>query len=186
MHIYILLDLLLVLFAGVLSYYSYRKKSYIRLFEYFKIFVLITISAKLAAKTGVFLQEAGILRADTYSVAILIGFGLNLAGFYFAMLLLLDLLKNHVHSSGLRKLAAVTVSVVQVAVLSSFLLYITMQLTPAKRYLYPHFQKSYLYLHIKRFYIKFLNDDFVYMLLSSETGTNPKEVIFKSFKNSLD
>ena len=45
--------------------------------------------------------------------------------------------------------------------------------------------KSYSYVYIKSFYKKFLNDDFVDMILNADTGTNHKEIIFRSLKNSF-
>ena len=60
-----------------------------------------------------------------------------------------------------------------------------MQLYISKAYLSKSFHKSYSYPKIEYFYNSFLNDDFVNMVLHSDTGTNHKEVIFKSFKNSF-
>ena len=56
---------------------------------------------------------------------------------------------------------------------------------PLRKIEYKNMKKSYSYPKIEKFYNTFLNDDFVNMVLNSDTGTNHKEIIFKSFKNSF-
>jgi len=67
----------------------------------------------------------------------------------------------------------------------TFSIYIVMQLYISKVYLYKTMKKSYSYSKIEKFYNNFLNDDFISILLNSDTGTNHKEIIYKNFKNSF-
>jgi hypothetical protein len=60
-----------------------------------------------------------------------------------------------------------------------------MQFYPAKKYIYPTIKKSYTYPKIEHFYSRFLNADFMIMVLNQDTSTNHKELLFKSFKNGF-
>jgi hypothetical protein len=62
----------------LLSYWAYQNRFYIKLFEYFKIFILITIAAKLSTPMAIFLQKIHFLNADSYAIAIFIAFVMNL------------------------------------------------------------------------------------------------------------
>ncbi len=85
----------------------------------------------------------------------------------------------------IRTIFAKTFTFLEVLTIVTFSLYIVMQLYITKAYLYKSLKKSYSYPKIEKFYHSFLNDDFVNMILNSDTGTNHKEIIFKSFKNSF-
>ena len=89
MSVYYLIDILLLVLIGFLTYISYKKRLYVKILEYLKIFMLITLSASFAPNTGVFLQKNAILSGDTYSVLVLIGFGVNV-GVLILLYLLLD------------------------------------------------------------------------------------------------
>ncbi len=182
---YIILDFLLFAFIIYATDFSYKKRVYLKLFEYFKLFIIITISAKQAHFTAVWLQKLYITTADTYTTLILMGFGLNfILAFYIVKYTLIysdKKIKNNIFKNTIARI----VTFVEVVLVISFSYYIFMQLTLSKRYLDSTFQKTYSYPYIQKFYIKFLNDDFVDMVLNSDTGLNKKEIIFKSLKNSL-
>ncbi|MEA3354580.1 MAG: hypothetical protein U9Q33_12270 [Campylobacterota bacterium] len=182
---YNIIDLLLVLLILWSSYYSFKNKTYQKTFHYLKIFLLITISAKLASYTGVYLQKLHITKADTYTTLILIGFGINISSFYFSYKYLYKFAGLLLNNNKLRNISAMVISFLEVLILITFSVYLIMQLYFSKKYLYTHISKSYSYPKIERFYKNFLNDEFVNMILSSDTGTNSKEIIIKSFKNSL-
>lgn len=156
-----------------------------KIFEYFKIFFVITISAKLSSSTGVLLQKLYITKADTYTTLILISFILNFLILYYGWGYILAFTKQYINNEKLKTLFAKIFTGIEVVIIVTFSLYILMQIYLAKVYLYPTLSKTYTYPKIEKFYKKFLNDDFVRMILSSDTGTNYKEVIFKSFKNSF-
>lgn len=185
MSIYYLLDFLLFALIGALSYYAYEKRIYLKIFEYFKIFLWITISAKLASQMGLFLQKIGFLNSDSYAVTILIGFILNLIILFYSHELVLAFLNTFFNNQKIKELFAKFITVLEITIIVTFSLYILMQIKVIKSAIQPSMNKSISYPYIKRFYKKFLNDDFVYMVLHSDTGTNYKEVIFKSFKNSF-
>lgn len=184
-NIYITFDIALILLIGFSTYYSYQKKIYIKIFEYFKLFILITLSAKFASTTGWFLSAHHILKTDTYATLILIGFCINLVLFYYLIMFLIEFSNRFIDSAKVKQYFTKILTFFEVLVIVTFSLYIIMQLYPSKKYLYPTLKKTYTYPYIKRFYIKFLNDDFIHMILNSDSGTNYKEVIFKSFKNSF-
>jgi hypothetical protein len=182
---YNILDLLFIITVGALIYYSYKNKSYQKIFEYFKIFIAITLSSYLASYTGTILQKLHITKADTYTTLILIAFVVNLLLIIYGYKFLFKLTKNFLNNEKIRQILAKILTVVEVVVLSTFVLYITMQLYIAKVYIYPSLEKTFLYPKIEKFYTKFLNYDFVLLVMGSDTGTNHKELLFKSFKNSL-
>lgn len=183
--IYILFDIAFILFIGFATYYSYQKKIYIKIFEYFKLFILITLSAKFAANTGWFFQAHHILKTDTYATLILIGFCINLVLFYYLSMFLIEFSDRFIDSAKVKQYFAKTLTFFEVVVIVTFSLYIIMQLYPSKKYIYPTLKKTYTYPYVRKFYIRFLNDDFIHMVLNSNSGTNYKEVIFKSFKNAF-
>ena len=155
------------------------------IFEYLKIFLLITLSAALATKMGLFLQKIAILSGDTYSVIVLIGFGINIGLFYLLYKLSDKLFQNFVTSPKARRFFAKFVTVVQVVFIFTFSLYIVMQLYIAKQYMEPTFSQTLSYPYIKSFYMGFVNDDFVKMIISSESKSAPHEVLIQSLKNSI-
>ena len=182
---YNIIDLLFIVIIGVLTYRSYKNKSYIKIFEYFKIFLAITLSSYLAPYMGTLLQKLYITKADTYTTLILIAFSLNLiiivSGYKFAF----QLTNKYFHNDKVKLFLAKLFTVTEVVVLTTLGLYIIMQLYVVKTSIYPSLQKTFLYPKIERFYTKFLNYDFFLMVTGSDTGTNHKELLFKSFKNSL-
>lgn len=179
------IDVVLVAAVIVFGYKSYKNKIYLKIFEYFKIFVAITLSAKLAPYTAIALQKFYITKADTYTTLTLIAFAVNLFFFYYTGRSILKFLNKNVSNINFRKYTAILVTIVEVVIISTFSLYITMQLYLAKVYLHKPLSKTYVYPKVHKFYKSFLNDEFVKMVMSSDTGTNKDEVIFKSFKNSL-
>ncbi len=183
--LYIIIDILFILLIAFATYYSYQKKIYLKIFEYFKLFILITLSAKFASDTGWYLQAHHILKADTYATLILIGFCINLVLVYYLSMFLIEFSDRFIDSNKVKEYFAKTLTLFEVIVIITFSLYIIMQTYPSKKYLYPTMSKTYTYKYVRKFYIKFLNDDFIHMVLNSDSGTNYKEVIFKSFKNAF-
>lgn len=184
MSFYYLIDFVFFVFLSFAIYYSYQKKIYIKIFKYFQIFLLITISAKFASFTGVYLQKIYLIKADTYTTLILIGFCLNIVLLLYFGKYLLKITDIFINNQQIKTLLAKIFTVIEIVVLSTFALYIVMQLYISKVYIYPIIKKSYSYNKIETFYKKFLSDEFVNMILNSDTGTNHKEIIFKSFKSS--
>lgn len=182
---YNLIDLVLFIFVIYATIYSYKNKTYLKIFEYFKIFLLVTVSAKLSLYTGIILQDLHIIKADTYTTLLLIGFGINLLVIYNTYRYIFKLLNKIINSNKIRTFLAVLISFLEVIVITSFSIYLVMQLYISKKYLYKHIHQSYSYKVIEKFYHGFLNDRFVRMVMGSDTGTNSKEVIFKSLKNSF-
>jgi hypothetical protein len=182
---YNILDLILFLSIVSLSFVSYKKRVYIKIFEYMKLFIIISISAKLSSGTGVLLQKLYITKADTYTTLILIGFVVNLIIIFFSWSYIFRFLNHYISSNKIRSFFAKLFTFLEVLIIVTFSLYIFMQLYISKVYLIKTLHRSYSYPKIEKFYHSFLNDDFVNMVLSSDTGTNHKEVIFKSFKNSI-
>lgn len=184
-NIYLLIDIPLLLFIAYATYYSYKNKIYIRIFEYFKLFILITLSAKFASNTGWYLESHHILSVDTYATLILIGFCINLVLFYYLAMFLIEFSDRFIDSAKVKSYFTKFLTFFEVVVIITFSLYIIMQLYPSKKYIYPTMKKTYTYPYIQKFYMKFLNDDFINMVLNSDSGTNYKEVIFKSFKGAF-
>ncbi len=185
MSLYYVFDLLLILLTIFLSYYSYQKRLYVKLFDYFKLFILITLSAKLASTTGVYLQKLSITKADSYAVLLLIAFTINFSFFYFGYNYFFKFINRYIDSKKLRENIAKVVTVIEVVIVITFLLYAFMQLHITKVYLYPIIKQSFSYSYIQSFYMHFLNDDFTHMILNSDSGVNHKEVLFNSFKKAF-
>ncbi len=186
MNYYHIIDILLIAIVGYATYYYYQKRIYLKLFEYFKIFFLISLSAKLAPFTGTYLQKFYITATDTHSITVLIGFGVNFAILFYGYKYIFKLLNNIINSQKARSLLAQVTTFIEVSVIITFLLFMSMQLHPSKVYVMPTLQKTMIYPHIKNFYIKFLNDKFIYMILNNDSPMDTKEVIFKSLKSSVE
>jgi len=179
------IDLVLIASILILTRISYERKIYIKIFEYFKIFMAITLSAKLSSYTAIFLQKFYITKADTYTTLILISFVINIIILYFGWKYIFAFSNKFMQNVKIRTALAKTFTFLEVFTLITFSMYIVMQLYISKAYLYSSMKKTYSYPKIEKFYNSFLNDDFVNMVLNSDTGTNHKEIIFKSFKNSF-
>ena len=110
---------------------------------------------------------------------------INIVVLYFGEKFIFEFLNRYINSAAIKTFFAKLITTLEVIVIITFALYILMQLSLSKSYLYPTLKKSYSYPYIKSFYMKFLTDDFLNMILKADTGTNYKEVIFKSFKNSF-
>jgi len=182
---YYIIDLFLIILISFGTYHNYKKKTYIKVFEYFKVFALISISAKYAVYSGIHLSKWHIISADTYTILILIGFGLNALVIYYMWSFVYDFSAKFINNEKVKMLLAKFITVVEVIIIITFMLFALMQLNVSKRYLYKSVQKSYSYHYIKKFYTKFLNDDMLRMILNSDTGVNHKEIILKSLKSTL-
>lgn len=134
---------------------------------------------------GLFLQRIGFLNSDSYAVTILIGFIINLIILYYSHALIYAFLSKFFNNQKIKEWAAKCITFLEVSILITFGLYILMQIKVIKGIAHAPLSKSISYPYIRGFYKGFLNDDFVYMVLHSDTGTNHKEIIFKSFKNSF-
>lgn len=183
---YLLLDLFLIVLISFGVYYNYKKKTYLKVFEYFKVFALISISAKFAIFTGIHLSKWHLILADTYTILILIGFTINAIIIFFSWSFIYMLSSKFINNEQIKILFAKIITVIEVVIIVTFALFMLMQLNINKKYIYPTVKKSYSYPHIKSFYIKFLNDDMLKMILDSETNISHKEIILKSFKNSFN
>jgi len=183
--LYNLIDLVLFISIILLTKISYEKRIYIKIFEYFKIFMAITISAKLSGYTAILLQKFLITKADTYTTLTLIAFTVNILLLYYGWKYIFAFSNKFMQNIKVRTLLAKTFTFLEVFTLFTFSIYIVMQLYISKAYLYKSMKKTYSYPKIEKFYKSFLNDDFVNMVLNSDTGTNHKEILFKSFKNSF-
>jgi len=184
-NFYNTIDLVLLLTIVLLTRISYERKIYIKIFEYFKIFMAITLSAKLSGYTAILLQKFFITKADTYTTLILISFTVNIFILYFGWRYIFAFSNKFMQNTKVRTMLAKTFTFLEVFTIITFSIYIIMQLYISIAYLYKSMKKSYSYPKIEKFYNSFLNDDFVNMVLNSDTGTNHKEIIFKSFKNSF-
>ena len=184
-NLYFLFDLFLFLFILFTIYYSYKNKIYIKIFDYFKLFVIITISAKFASYTGITMEKINIISSDTFITLVLIGFSVNIVVLFYSEKYIFKLIDKYINSGMIKVFFAKLITTIEVIVITTFSIYILMQLSISKSYIYPTIQKSYSYPYIKSFYMKFLTDDFLNIVLKADTGTNYKEVLFKSFKNSF-
>lgn len=182
---YNIIDLFLIITILGLIYYSYKNRSYLKIFEYFKIFIAITISAKLASFSAIWLQKLHITDADTYTTLLLIAFIVNLILIIYGYKFIFKLTSNYINNEKINLLLAKVFTILEVVILTTFGLYILMQLYLAKVYIHPTLEKTFFYPKIEKFYTKFLNYDFVLLVMGSDTGTNHKELLFKSFKNSF-
>ena len=182
---YIIIDISLVIFIIFAIYYNYSKKTYVNAFDYFKVFALISISAKFSTFTGIYLSKLHLIKADTYTILILIAFSINVLVIYFSWRTIYHLTSKFINSNKIKIFLAKSITVIEVIILTTFTLFILMQIGVSKKYIYPTLNKSYSYPYIKKFYIKFLNDDFTKMILDSDSSVNHKEVILKSFTNSF-
>ena len=183
--LYHLIDLVLIALIGYGTFYYYQKRIYLKLFEYFKIFLLLTLSAKLAPFSAKMLAKISLISADTYAIALLIGFGVNFAIFFYGYKYAFKFLNNFINSAKVRTYTAMVVTFLEVLVISTFLLFMFMQLKPAKFYIHPSMQQSVSYPKIEKFYISFLNEKFIHSLFSNDSKTSTQEVIFKSLKESV-
>jgi hypothetical protein len=182
---YYIIDIIFFLIIINSLKFAYKKKIYIKIFEYIKLFTIITLSAKGSYYTGTFLQQFYITKVDTYSTLILLSFILNFLLMTYLTTLIGQMTNKYAKSMKTKDLIAKGFTFIEVIVLFTFGLYLVMQLYVSKMYIEPYLNRSFSYKYIKRFYKNFLNDEFVHMVLDSDTGTNYHEVIFKSLKNSI-
>jgi len=167
------------------TYISYKKQIYVKIFEYFKLFFIITLSTKLASYSAIVLTKMHLIKADTYTTLILISFTLNFIVLYFSWKFIVKIINKYFNSSKIKIFFAKVFTFLEVLIIITFSIYIVMQLYISKAYLYKIISQSYSYPKIEKFYNNFLNDDFISILLNSDTGTNHKEIIYKNFKNSF-
>ena len=182
---YNIIDVALVVIIGYSTFYYYNKKIYLKLFDYFKIFILIAISAKFAIFTGSNLEKFSIISTDTNAIMTLIGFTLNFAILFYGYKFIFKIINNVINSQVIRTYLAQLTTLLEVVVIVTFLLFMTMQLKPSKIFLAPSMQKTVTYPYIKSFYMKFLNKKFINMIINNDGTMDTKEIIFKSLKDSV-
>jgi hypothetical protein len=183
--LYNLFDVVFIVVFFYFTYKSYKEKIYLKIFEYVKFFIIIIVSAKLVHLTALLLNKLHIIKADTYTTLIFIAFIVNFLLLFYFYKNIMKLFKRYINSVKIKDLFAKFLTLLEVLITLTFTIYMVMQLYISKKYLYKTSSKTYIYPIIENFYNKFLGDDFVNLLLNSDTKTNYKEVMFKSFKNSI-
>ena len=185
MNFYYLIDFTFFVLIIYFTKIAYERQYYLKIFEYIKIFILLSISAKLAHPSGILLKKLYIFNPDTYFIMILIAFLFNFLFLFYSYKFLLQFLNRFINSVFIKNTFAKFISLFEVVLLFTFLTFFLMQVTFVKKLLTPVINKSFSYKHVKKFYIKFLNKDFVLMLTSTDTQTNYKEILLKSLKSSF-
>lgn len=132
-----------------------------------------------------FLQKIHFLNADSYAIAIFIAFIINLIILFSSYKAILKFLDTFINSQSIKTFFAKVITLFEITIICTFSLFLIMQIHLIKRYATQPLAKTITYPYIKTFYTKFLNDDFIYAVLHTDTKTNHKELIFKSFKNSF-
>jgi hypothetical protein len=183
---YFLIDILLFFIIVNIIIYSYKKEIHVKLLDYVKVFIILSLSARFAKLTALYLQKLTIVDGDTKTTVIVIGFLINLLFFTLINKLYSKISKKHIDKTKLQKGIKLTVIIIEVFVLTTFSLYIFIQFTPSKKYIYPTLNKSYTYPYIKKFYIKFLNDAFLNVILDPNSDAENYEKVYKSFKKIIE
>lgn len=185
MSSYFFIDIFLFLALVFLIYFGYKNRVYEKLFEYFKIFLFLTLSAKLAPYMGTALQKLYITKADTYTTLLLISFVVNYVLFHFGFKYILKFSNNFINNQKVKTSFALILTIFEITIVFTLGLYIFMQVYLVKLALENPLNKSYSYPVIERFYKSFFNDKFTNAVLNLDTSTSSKELIFKNLKNSL-
>lgn len=182
---YIFIDIFLLISLLFLIYFGYKNRVYEKLFDYFKIFIFLTLSAKLAPYMGTLLQKLYITKADTYTTLLLIAFVINYFLLHYLFKYFLIFINKFVNSEKVKKTIAILITFFEITILFTLSLYIFMQIYIVKISFKSTIDKSYSYPKIEKFYKNFFNDKFTNTILNLDTSTNSKEMIFKNLKSSF-
>lgn len=185
MNYYFILDLLFFISIVLFAYFNYINRNYIKVFDYIKIFIFVFISSTYAYKTYIFLNKIYVLQADSYYIAILICFVINLLILIYGYKYIFKALNYIISSSKIKMLLAKIVSFLESILLISFMIFILMQINPIKKLSLKTLNKTYSYPYIKKFYIKVIDKNFTSIFLTSDSKINRQESILKSIKNSF-
>ncbi len=185
MKYYFIIDLLFFLAIVFFSYFNYIKRTYIKVFDYIKIFLFIFLSSSFSYETYTFLSKVNILRADTYYIAILLAFFINLLILIYSFKYILKALNYLISSARIKILLAKIISFLEAILVISFVLFILMQIYPIKKLSTQTMNKTYSYPYIKKFYIKVIDKNLTSIFLRSDSKINRQESILKSIKSSL-
>jgi hypothetical protein len=166
--------------------YSYKKEIHTKLLDYVQIFIILSSSARFSNNMGIFLKNLYVIKPDTHITMITIGFLFNLLILFSLRKLIIKMSKKHIENPKIKKSVKLILIIPEVIILVTFSIYIFIQLTPSKKYIYPIVKKSYSYPFIKSFYIKFLNDDFLRVMLDSDSDAQNYEKVYKSFKKIIN
>ncbi len=186
MKFYFIIDIFFLIITIYLIIYSYKKEIHTRLLDYVQIFIILSTSARFSNKIGLFLQKLYIIKPDTHTTTIIIGFLFNLLILFSLRKLISKFGKKYIENKRVKKSVKLILIIPEVIILITFSLYIFMQLTPSKKYIYPYINKSYSYPYIKSFYVKFLNDDFLRVILDSDSDAQNYENVYKSLKKIIN
>lgn len=186
MKFYFLIDIAFLIATIYLIIYSYKREIHTKLLDYVQIFIILSTSARFSNKMGILLQKLYIIKPDTHTTAIVIGFLFNLLILFSLRKLISKVTKKYIEDKRVKKSIKLFLIVPEVIILVTFSLYILIQLTPSKKYIYPYVNKSYSYPYIKSFYVKFLNDDFLRVILDSNSDAQNYENVYKSLKKIIN
>jgi len=186
MNFYFFIDILFFFIMINIIIYSYKKEFHVKLLDYVQIFIIFSLSARFSNKTGFLLKKLNIITPDTHTTSIVLGFLINLLILFLFRKLFSKISKKYIDKTKTQKGIKLSLIVVEVIVLLTFSVYMFMQITPSKKFIYPVLNKSYSYPYIKSFYIKFLNDDFLRVILDSDSDAENYEKVYKSFKKIID
>lgn len=180
--LHLIFDILLLVSIVFLTIYAYKHRFYLKLFDYLKIVLFITISANLAPSANSFFHKAGILLSDTYTIGILISFTFNFFLLLFTYKSIFKILNHLIKSQSIKILIAKIVSFIEAILITTLFIFLLMQIKPIKSTLQSTIIKSYSYPLIKKFYMNTINKKFSNLFMNNDSKVQRYEAFFKTIK----
>lgn len=182
MQAYLIFDILLFISIIYLSFYAYKHRFYIKLFDYVKIFIFITISANLAPSANSLFHKLNIISSDTYVIGVLIAFTFNFLILVYSYKTIFKILNHLIKSQKIKALIAKIVSFIESLLIITISLFLLMQISPIKKSIQSSLLKTYSYPIIKKFYMNTINQKFSNLFMQSDTKLQKYEAFFRNIK----
>jgi hypothetical protein len=180
----------IVLLISILGsfWYGLQKGNVRAFYILLKLFVLFALSSKYAYFTGATLTQWHLLAPMSVGVLLLLGFAFNFGVLWMVALGLEKMFQKKKTSqitTFQRMLKGVWV-VLQINVTVTFAFFVILQFPYPKPWIYAHLKNSFFYPKVEKFYLRLFSPTFVKsVVMGSDTGTNQKELIFKSLTHAV-
>jgi hypothetical protein len=143
------------------------------------------VAGKYALFIGIQLSSMGILKATSFALLLLIGFGAAF-GIYWLMVTGLEFLAKKVNTARITKPLGALIVFMQTTLFSSFLLFILMQFTFMQSAAQHYLSKSVTYPKIASFYTNVLSVNFVHSaIMGNSSAIDTKELLLKTIKQAF-
>jgi len=176
-------DIFIIALFGYSTYLGYKYGINKSFYDFIKVIIILSISAKFSYKFGAFLTKHHILLPDNSASMVLISFLILLGIVYLLVMLVEYLYKTYLKSkiSQIIKLFLAIFGLFQAFIFTSFAVFIFVQFKPIKLHVKPYLiHNSKTYKIMDKFCKNVITMRFVNAIIKNQSPSDTKEILYKT------